>query len=65
MPHTPDFAAPPVPTPSPQRTHGAALLLAAGCVLLLAAVATGRAFKTWRANAQAQLQAVRTYARPR
>ena len=49
----------PVPTPvRQQRPHWPALLLAAGCVVVLAGVSVGWAFKTERARAQAQLQAV-------
>jgi len=58
MRHPPDSATLSVPSASQQRPHWPALLLAAGCVVVLAGIGISWAFKTERARAEAQLQAV-------
>ena len=58
MPHLPESPASPVPSPSQQRPQWPALLLAAGCVVVLAGIGINWAFKSERARAQSQLQAV-------
>ena len=58
MPPIPESSAPPVPNPSQQRPQWPALLLAAGCVVVLAGIGVSWAFKSERARGQSQLQAV-------
>ena len=58
MPHMPESPALPVPNPSQQRSQWPALLLATGCVVVLAGIGINWAFKSERARAQSQLQAV-------
>ena len=58
MPHMPESPALPVPNPPQQRSQWPALLLAAGCVVVLAGIGINWAFKSERARAQSQLQAV-------